>query len=63
MRFKKFKYETVGSTNSKAIKLIREKKQKEGFIFAGTQTHGRGTRGKKKIRGTQQIFTDQTAFW
>jgi len=56
MRFKKFKYETVGSTNSKAIKLIREKKQKEGFIFAGTQTHGRGTRGKKWISRKGNLF-------
>ena len=56
MRFKLFKYKTVTSTNDVAINLIKFKKEKKGFIHANQQTKGRGTRGKKWISKSGNLF-------
>jgi len=34
MKFKIFKYDTVNSTNEKAIELIKKKKYEKGFVKA-----------------------------
>ena len=46
---KQFKYKFVKSTNDIAIKLIKKKNIKKGFVFAENQKNGRGQRGKKWI--------------
>jgi BirA family transcriptional regulator, biotin operon repressor / biotin---[acetyl-CoA-carboxylase] ligase len=47
MKFKIYKFKKVTSTNDLAIKLIKEKKEINGYINADLQTKGRGTHGKK----------------
>ena len=47
MKFKIYKFNIVKSTNDIAIDLIKKKRKSFGFVFAETQTKGRGTKGKK----------------
>ena len=56
MKFKKFKFVNVTSTNDVAIKLIKEKNKKTGYVYAYNQTKGRGTHGKKWISKKGNLF-------
>ena len=56
MKFRRFKYESVISTNNVAIRLIKIDKEKSGFVFAKKQTQGKGTMGKKWISEMGNLF-------
>ena len=56
MQFEILKFESVTSTNDVAINLIKEKKKENGWIYAGTQTKGRGTQGKKWVSEMGNLF-------
>ena len=49
MKFKIFKFESVTSTNDVAINLIKKEQKEFGCVYAGNQTKGRGTHGRKWI--------------
>ena len=46
----------VTSTNDEAINLIREKRKESGYVFATSQTRGRGTKGRKWISHKGNLF-------
>ena len=46
----------VNSTNDTAIKLIKEKKYENGFVYALMQKRGRGRYGKKWISKKGNLF-------
>ena len=56
MQFEIFKYESVSSTNDVAVRLIKNKKKRIGFIYSKKQTKGRGTHGKKWISKEGNLF-------
>jgi len=56
MKFKIFKYNTVNSTNEKAIELIKKKKYENGFVYALSQKEGKGCYGKKWISKKGNFF-------
>ena len=56
MQFEILKFESVTSTNDVAINLIKEEKKETGCIYAGTQTKGRGTQGKKWVSEMGNLF-------
>ena len=56
MKFEIFKYKNVTSTNDVAINLIKENKIKFGYVYADTQTKGRGTQGKEWISSKGNLF-------
>ena len=49
MRFKKFKFKKVKSTNNTAIRIIRSSNFRFGMVIAETQSNGKGHYGKKWI--------------
>ena len=56
MKFEIFKFESVTSTNDTAINLIKEKKKEFGCVYANTQTKGRGSKGRKWISESGNLF-------
>ena len=56
MQFEILKFESVTSTNDVAINLIKEEKKETGCIYAGSQTKGRGTQGKKWVSEMGNLF-------
>ena len=56
MQFEILKFERVTSTNDEAINLIKEKKKETGCIYAGIQTKGRGSQGKKWVSEIGNLF-------
>ena len=56
MKFEIFKFEKVTSTNDIAINLIKKKKKEIGFVYAESQTKGRGTYGKEWISYKGNLF-------
>tara|TARA_B100001996_G_scaffold360435_1_gene326435 strand:+ start:315 stop:896 length:582 start_codon:yes stop_codon:yes gene_type:complete len=56
MKFKVYKFNMVTSTNDEAINLIREKRKESGYVFATSQTRGRGTKGRKWISHKGNLF-------
>ena len=56
MKFKVFKFESVTSTNDVAINLIKKEQKEFGCVYAGIQTKGRGTHGKKWISNKGNFF-------
>ena len=56
MKLKLIKFESVKSTNDKAIQLIKKNKFAPSIITAKSQTKGRGTRGKKWISKKGNLF-------
>ncbi len=56
MKFKIFKFTSVTSTNDMAINLIKEEKREIGYVYANTQTKGRGTYGRKWISDEGNLF-------
>jgi len=57
MRFKKYKYKSVTSTNDVAVNLIKKEKKDSGCVYSDLQTKGRGTHGKKWISQKGNLFT------
>ena len=49
MKFKVFRFKKVNSTNSTAIRIIKNSNLKYGMIVSETQNNGRGQYGKKLI--------------
>ena len=56
MKFKKFKFKKVKSTNNTAIRIIKNSNLKCGMVISDTQTMGRGQYGKKWISCKGNIF-------
>ncbi len=56
MKFKKFKFKKVKSTNNTAIRIIKETKNNLGMVVAETQINGRGQYGRKWISSKGNLF-------
>ena len=56
MKFKKFKFKKVKSTNNTAIRIIKSSKFKYGMVISDIQTKGRGQYGKKWISHKGNLF-------
>ena len=56
MKFKKFKFKKVKSTNNTAIRIIKETKFNLGMVIAETQSKGRGQYGRKWISTKGNLF-------
>ena len=56
MKFKKFKFKKVKSTNNTAIRIIKETKHNSGMVVADTQINGRGQYGRKWISSKGNLF-------
>ena len=56
MRFKKFKFKKVKSTNNTAIRIIRSSNFRFGMVIADTQSTGKGQYGKKWISNKGNLF-------
>ena len=56
MKFKKFKFKKVKSTNNTAIRIIKSSKYKYGMVVSDTQTMGRGQYSKKWISNKGNLF-------
>ena len=56
MKFKKFKFKKVKSTNNTAIRIIKESNYNLGMVIAETQTNGRGQYGRKWISSKGNLF-------
>ena len=56
MKFRKFKFKNVKSTNNTAIRIIKSSKFKYGMVVSDTQTMGRGQYGKKWISHKGNLF-------
>ena len=56
MKFKKFNFKNVNSTNDIAIRLIRKTNNKFGIIVADKQKKGRGRFGRKWISYKGNLF-------
>ena len=56
MKFKKFKFKKVRSTNNTAMRIIRTTNYKYGMVISETQTSGRGQYGRKWISYKGNLF-------
>jgi len=56
MKFTKFKFKKVISTNITAIRIIKETNYTSGMIIAETQTKGKGQYGRKWISSKGNLF-------
>ena len=56
MRFKKFKFKKVISTNNTAIRIIKSSDLKFGMVVADRQSNGKGQYGKKWISNKGNLF-------
>ena len=56
MKFKKFKFTKVKSTNNTAIRIIKNSNCKYGMIVSDIQTSGRGQYGKKWVSQKGNLF-------
>ena len=56
MKFKKYYFNSVSSTNDKAISIIKKTKNKYGIINANNQKAGRGQYGKNWISCKGNLF-------
>jgi BirA family transcriptional regulator, biotin operon repressor / biotin---[acetyl-CoA-carboxylase] ligase len=56
MKFKRFKFKKVKSTNNTAIRIIKNSNYKCGMVVSDTQTMGRGQYGKKWISQRGNLF-------
>ena len=56
MKFKKFKFKRIKSTNNTAIRIIRETNCNLGMVIAETQEKGRGQYGRKWISSKGNLF-------
>ena len=56
MKFKKFKFKKVKSTNDTAIRIIKETNYNLGMVIAETQVNGRGQYGRKWVSLKGNLF-------
>ena len=56
MKFKEFKFKKVKSTNTTAIRIIKNSNCKYGMVISDTQTMGRGQYGKIWISHKGNLF-------
>jgi len=56
MKFKKFKFKRIKSTNNTAIRIIKETNFNLGMVVAETQEKGRGQYGRKWISSKGNLF-------
>ena len=56
MKFKKFKFKSVKSTNDTAIRIIKNSKVEYGMVISEMQNKGRGQYGKKWISYKGNLF-------
>ena len=56
MKFKKFKFKKIKSTNDTAFRLIKSQKFKSGMVIAENQLNGKGQYGKKWISYKGNLF-------
>ena len=56
MKFKKFKFKRIKSTNNTAIRIIKETNCNLGMVVAETQEKGRGQYGRKWISSKGNLF-------
>ena len=56
MRFKKFKFKNVNSTNNTAIRILKSSNFKFGMVSANAQSSGKGQHGKKWISYKGNLF-------
>ena len=56
MKFKKFKFKKIKSTNNTAIRIIKETNCNLGMVVAETQKKGRGQYGRKWISYKGNLF-------
>ena len=56
MRFKKFIFKKVKSTNDTAIRIIKTSNFKTGMVISETQLNGKGQHGKKWISYKGNLF-------
>jgi len=56
MKFKKFKFKRINSTNNTAIRIIKETNCNFGMVVAETQAKGRGQYGRKWISSKGNLF-------
>ena len=56
MKFKKFKFRKVKSTNNTAIRIIKSSNFKYGMVISDIQTMGRGQYGKRWISQKGNLF-------
>ena len=56
MKFKKFNFKKVKSTNNTAIRIIKNSNCKYGMIISDIQTNGKGQYGKKWISQKGNLF-------
>ena len=56
MKFKKFKFKKVKSTNNTAIRVIKETNCTLGMVSAEKQLNGRGQYGRKWISLNGNLF-------
>ena len=56
MKIKLLRFKNVKSTNDLALKLTQKKNSRPTMIVSETQTHGRGTMGKKWISQKGNLF-------
>jgi len=56
MKFKKFKFKKVRSTNNTAIRIIKKTNYKYGMVISESQTNGKGQYGRKWISHKGNLF-------
>ena len=56
MKFKKFKFKKVKSTNNTAIRIIKKTHCKYGMVISESQTNGKGKYGRKWISHKGNLF-------
>ena len=56
MKFKKFKFKKVKSTNDTAIRIIKNSNYRYGMVISDTQSMGKGQYGKKWISYKGNFF-------
>ena len=56
MKFRKFKFKRIKSTNNTAIRIIKETNCNLGMVVAETQERGRGQYGRKWISSKGNLF-------
>ena len=56
MKFKKFKFKIVRSTNNTAIRIIKKTHCEYGMVISESQTNGKGQYGRKWISNKGNLF-------
>ena len=56
MKFKRFKFKNVKSTNNTAVRIIKNSNIEYGMVISETQNNGRGQYGKKWISYKGNLF-------